>query len=219
MATETTLFPILNAPPVAADFQDALRQHGLMLRRQETRTLQINVGKLCNQACHHCHVDAGPKRKEIMPAAVADRCIGLLINSPSVTTVDITGGAPELNPNFRPLVIASRRLGNRVIDRCNLTVLFVEGQEDLANFLAENDVNIVASLPCYTAENVDKQRGRGVFEKSIRALQILNGLGYGVPDSNRQLDLVYNPLGAFLGTFPGKTRGRLQEATSGALRH
>jgi radical SAM/Cys-rich protein len=175
----------------------AARQCGPLLR-EETRTLQINVGKLCNQACHHCHVNAGPKRAEIMPRDVAERIIALLAASSTIETVDITGGAPELNPNFRWLVAEASRLGRRVIDRCNLTVLFRPGMDDLPDFLARNGVEITASLPCYTAENVDKQRGPGVFDKSIRALQVLNGLGYGLPGSPLLLNIVYNPLGPFL---------------------
>jgi radical SAM/Cys-rich protein len=161
-------------------------------------TLQVNVGKLCNQACHHCHVDAGPKRSERMDAVTARRVVELLTQSPSVKTVDITGGAPELNANFRYLVEESVRLGHRTIDRCNLTVLFAEGMDWLAPFLAEQQVELVCSLPCYTAENVDKQRGRGVFDASIKALRLLNGLGYGRPGSALKLDLAYNPVGAFL---------------------
>jgi radical SAM/Cys-rich protein len=198
MAEKTTLLPILNRVPTA-DFQDTLRQHGLgELRRREVTTLQINVGKLCNQACHHCHVEAGPKRTEIMPAHVAERIIKLLSATPSIHTVDITGGAPELNANFRWLGRESRRMGKHVIDRCNLTVLFEPGQESLAEFLAVNQVEITASLPCYTESNVDQQRGKGAFEKSIRALRILNAIGYGRTASGLTLNLVYNPLGASL---------------------
>ena len=180
-------------------FLRALRENGVQeLLRAETTTLQINVGKLCNQACHHCHVDAGPKRTEIMPADVARRTMELLAASPSVTTVDITGGAPELNANFRWLVEESQRLGRHVIDRCNLTVLLEDSQHDLAEFLAARHVEIIASLPCYTAENVDKQRGKGVFEKSMVALRKLNALGYGMPGSELKLGLVYNPVGPSL---------------------
>lgn len=206
MATQTKPFHILSDDELLApEFDSVLRQQGLgTLRRQQVKTLQINVGKLCNQACHHCHVEAGPKRTEIMPARVADRLINLLIASPSIETVDITGGAPELNPNFTRLVLLSRALGRHVIDRCNLTVFFEPGQEDLAEFLASNKVEVTASLPCYTAENVDKQRGRGVFDKSVRALQLLNRLGYGKPGSELTLNLVYNPLGPSLPPPQGK---------------
>ncbi len=156
----------------SCSFSSTLREHGVVgLFRSQVTTLQVNVGKLCNQACHHCHVEAGPKRTEIMPAVVAERTLNLLRNSPSVETVDITGGAPELNPNFKRLVAGARAAGRQVMDRCNLTVLFEPGQDDLPEFLATNRVEITASLPCYTAENVDKQRGKGVFEKSIRALR------------------------------------------------
>jgi len=166
-------------------------------RRGRVTTLQVNVGKLCNMACHHCHVDAGPKRRESMPRDVAERVIELLALNPAVETLDLTGGAPELNPNFRWLVAAGRRLGRHVVDRCNLTVLSERDQEDLAEFLAANGVHVVASLPCYGEENVDKQRGSGTFAKSIRALRELNDLGYG-SDAALRLDLVYNPVGAFL---------------------
>ncbi len=181
------------------NFSSTLRTHGIpFLERVSVETLQINVGKVCNQACHHCHVDAGPKRTESMTQQTADRVLHLLANTPEVETVDITGGAPELNPNFRALVQKSRCLRKRVIDRCNLTILLEPGFEDLAEFLRGHEVDIVASLPCYTAGNVDKQRGRGVFERSIRALQLLNRLGYGQPGSALRLDLVFNPVGASL---------------------
>ncbi len=165
------------------------------LVRDVVRTLQVNVGKRCNQACHHCHVDAGPKRTEQMSAETVERVLALLAANPQVELLDVTGGAPELNPHFRDLVRGARRLGRRVIDRCNLTVLFEPGQEDTAEFLAAHEVEIVASLPCYAAENVERQRGRGVFARSIEALRRLNGLGYG---SRLPLNLVYNPVGAFL---------------------
>ena len=180
-------------------FASTLELHGFdALRRVRIQTLQVNVGKVCNQACHHCHVDAGPKRTENMERQTAERVIELLQNTPEIETVDITGGAPELNPNFRTLVEESRRLEKRVIDRCNLTILLEPGQEDLADFLCKQQVDIIASLPCYTAENVDKQRGRGVFERSIRALRLLNEAGYGKAGSGLQLDLVFNPGGAAL---------------------
>lgn len=180
-------------------FDEALREHGVTpLVRGKVTALQINVGKLCNQACHHCHVEAGPKRTEIMQREVAERVIALLERDPDVEVVDLTGGAPELNPNFRWLVAEARRLGRAVIDRCNLTVLFEPGMDDLPQFLARHGVHVVASLPCYSAENVEKQRGRGVFDKSIEALRMLNGLGYARSGSGLSLDLVYNPVGAFL---------------------
>ena len=180
-------------------FDDTLARRGVPpLRRDLTTTLQVNVGKRCNQACHHCHVDAGPKRTERMDRGTADRVLALLAASPSVGTLDLTGGAPELSDQFRRLVLGARARGRSVIDRCNLTVLFEPGQEDTAEFLAEHEVAVVASLPCYTAENVERQRGRGVFEKSIDALRRLNALGYGRPNSPLLLDLVYNPLGPSL---------------------
>ena len=167
-------------------------------RRAVATTLQVNLGKLCNQACTHCHVEAGPTRSEIMESRVADQVIAVLAASPSVEVVDLTGGAPELNPNFRSLVERSRALGRSVIDRCNLTVLFEPGMGDLPEFLARHEVRITASLPCYGQENVDSQRGKGVFTKSIEAIRLLNDLGYGHPDTGLELDLVYNPGGAFL---------------------
>ena len=171
---------------------------GAPLRRSLVTTLQLNVGKRCNQACHHCHVDAGPKRTEAIGGRVAERVIDLLARNPRIATLDLTGGAPELSEHFRALVDGARALGRRVIDRCNLTVLFEPGQEDTAEFLAGREVEIVASLPCYSAENVEAQRGRGVFAASVAALRRLNGLGYGLAGSRRRLDLVYNPLGPAL---------------------
>ncbi len=168
------------------------------LVRGRVTTLQINVGRLCNLACHHCHVEAGPNRREIMAPRVAERAIELLAASPGIDLVDLTGGAPELCPSFRRLVTGARRLGRRVIDRSNLTILFESGQEDLGEFLAANQVTVVASLPCYLEENVDGQRGRGVFRRSIEALLRLNSLGYGRPGTGLVLDLVYNPLGPYL---------------------
>ena len=186
--------PISERP--APDFGRTLADQGVTLRRAPTTTLQINVGKVCNQACHHCHVEAGPKRTETMSRAVAERVIELLAASPAVTTLDITGGAPELNAQFRWLVDQARGLGRHVIDRCNLTILSEPGMESLAAFLADREVEIIASLPCYSERNVDEQRGRGVFERSIAALRQLNELGYGT--GRRTLNLVYNPNGAFL---------------------
>ncbi len=179
-------------------FEDKLSQYGFHLRRTALKTIQISVGKLCNQTCIHCHVNAGPKKTEIMTAETADRVLKLLSNSSSIDLVDFTGGAPELNPAFRSMVARSHSLGCSVMDRCNLTVLFVNGQEDLAEFFKNNSVEIVASLPCYSRENVDKQRGKGVFDKSIDALRRLNSLGYGHEGSGLRLDLVYNPGDAFL---------------------
>jgi len=182
-----------------ASFPTALETAGLPpLTADRVTWVQVNVGKLCNQACHHCHVDAGPKRTEIMTAATAERIITVLEASPEVELVDLTGGAPELNPSFRRLVSAARALDLRVIDRCNLSVLFQPGQEDLVDFLAANRVEVVASLPCYLEENVDRQRGNGAFHLSIKGLRRLNEAGYGEPESGLLLDLVYNPVGAHL---------------------
>ena len=167
------------------------------LRRGRLDTLQINVGYRCNQSCLHCHVNAGPTRTEVMPAEVAEQIVRYLDVS-EVSTLDITGGAPELNGQFRYLVSEARARGLRVIDRCNLTILEEPGQEHLAEFLAEHQVEIVASMPCYLAENVNAQRGAGVFDASIRGLRRLNALGFGMPESNLTLDLVYNPQGPVL---------------------
>lgn len=165
------------------------------LTRRATGTLQLNLGYRCNQSCAHCHVNAGPTRTEEMTTETIDAVINFLAASPGINTVDLTGGAPELNPQFRRLVIAARARGLRVIDRCNLTILQEPGFDDMAEFLASHRVEIVASLPCYLAENVDKQRGKGVFEASLRALKQLNALGYGQADSGLSLNLVYNPQG------------------------
>jgi radical SAM/Cys-rich protein len=167
------------------------------IRRGRLETLQVNLGYVCNQACLHCHVNAGPTRKEMMGAATVDEVIRYLADS-DIRTLDLTGGAPELNPGFRRLVSAAHARGIRVIDRCNLTVLREPGQEDTAGFLASNKVEIVASLPCYLKENVDSQRGEGVYENSLAALRLLNRLGYGKEDSGLVLKLVYNPQGPVL---------------------
>jgi len=192
----------MRAEPRAAepgpDFVQTLADHGLTLRRAIPTTLQVNVGKRCNQACHHCHVDAGPKRTERMAPSTVARVLAVLAANPVLETLDVTGGAPELHPEFRALVAGARALGRRVIDRCNLTVLLEPGQDDTAAFLAEHGVEIVASLPCYEAENVDRQRGRGVHAKSLEALGRLNALGYGRSGGRLRLDLVYNPVGPAL---------------------
>ena len=167
------------------------------LRRKRLQTLQVNLGYLCNQSCTHCHVNAGPNRTEVMTSDTVDAVIDFLDES-QVKRLDLTGGAPELNPYFRRLVIAARALNVEVIDRCNLTVLLESDQEDLAEFLAGQEVEIVASLPCYSEENVNSQRGKGVFHDSIIALKQLNRLGYGEANSGLQLNLMYNPTGPFL---------------------
>ncbi len=183
---------------IKTSFNETIDRYNLNLRRKAVTTLQINLGKLCNQACLHCHVDAGPTRTENMEKKTVTRLMELMGQSPTLETVDLTGGAPELNPHFRRLVKAARDLGLQVIDRCNLTVLFEPGQEDTAEFLARNRVQVVSSLPCYSRENVEKQRGKGVFGKSIDALLKLNALGYGKAGSGLRLDLVYNPVGPSL---------------------
>ncbi len=167
------------------------------LQRETVSTLQVNLGYLCNQQCLHCHVNAGPKRTEIMSADNIQSVIDYL-DASNVKLLDLTGGAPELNPHFRELVKAARARNVAVIDRCNLTVLDEPGQENLAEFLAEHGVQVTASLPCYQKENVDGQRGKGVFEKSIAGLKKLNQLGYGQADNRLELNLVYNPTGPFL---------------------
>jgi len=168
------------------------------LQRRAIETLQLNLGYRCNQSCVHCHVNAGPNRTEEMTDETVDAAIDFLAASPEITTIDLTGGAPELNHNFRRLVIAARARGLRVIDRCNLTILEEPGFDDLAEFLAAHRVEVVASLPCYLEENVEKQRGKGVFEASLKGLRRLNALGYGKARSGLILNLVYNPQGANL---------------------
>ncbi|CAL8469655.1 g9196 [Coccomyxa elongata] len=201
----------IGAPP----FPSVLKEHRARpLRRDAATTLQLNIGLYCNQACSHCHVESSPLRKEAMDRATAQACLRLLAASGgSVRTLDITGGAPELNPQFRFLVTEARKLGVEIIDRCNLTVLQEPGQEDLVEFLAQNQVRVVASLPCYSEGNVDEQRGRGVFERSIAGLCALNAVGYGRPGSGLTLDLVYNPNGAFL----APPQQQLQEAYKAEL--
>jgi radical SAM/Cys-rich protein len=167
------------------------------IRRKRLDTLQVNLGYKCNQSCVHCHVNAGPTRTEMMTRPTVDEVLAFLRAS-KVRQLDITGGAPELNPNFRYLVSAAREFGVHVMDRCNLTILSQPGQEDLPAYLVHNNVAVVASLPCYLEENVDRQRGKGVFDASISALQLLNRLGYGQPGSALQLSLVYNPQGPVL---------------------
>ena len=167
------------------------------IRRRAGETLQVNVGYVCNQTCLHCHVNAGPTRTESMTRETVDQVLAFLEAS-GATTIDLTGGAPELNPHFRDLVRGARERGAKVIDRCNLTILFEPGHEDLAEFLAAQRVEIIASLPCYTEELVDRQRGKGVYEKSVRAIRVLNELGYGREGSGLELHLVYNPQGPSL---------------------
>ena len=189
---------VINEPGVHLRFDARLAQTELgELRATGIDVLQVNVGKLCNQTCRHCHVDAGPDRRESMTRETMEDCIAAL-DAGNIPTLDITGGAPEMNPHFRWLVAEARMRGRHVIDRCNLTILLAPGFTDLPEFLAEQHVEVVASLPCYGPDNTDMQRGDGVFEKSITALRRLNELGYGQPDSELALSLVYNPLGPSL---------------------
>lgn len=167
------------------------------LRRAGLTTLQVNLGYRCNQACFHCHVGAGPNRTEAMESGTIDLVLEV-IRARGIRTLDVTGGAPELHPDFRRLVTEARELGVAVMDRCNLTILLEEGQEGLASFLAENQVIVVASLPCYLETNVDGQRGKGVFERSIAGLRALNDVGYGDPRAELVLNLVFNPQGPSL---------------------
>ena len=185
---------LLNAPGLK-NFDDVLIESGIeRLYATGIEVLQVNVGRLCNQTCAHCHVDAGPDRREVMSAETASACLDVL-ESTAIATLDITGGAPEMSSEFRRLVVEGRRLGRRVIDRSNLTILLAPGFRDLPEFLAEHQVEIVASLPCYSAENTDRQRGEGAFDRSIEALKRLNDLGYGRAESRLILTLVYNPIG------------------------
>mmetsp|Transcript_5217 Transcript_5217/g.10651 ORF Transcript_5217/g.10651 Transcript_5217/m.10651 type:complete len:375 (-) Transcript_5217:1067-2191(-) len=183
-------------------FAEKIKKHGLDELRKSSvlRTLQINIGLTCNMACFHCHVASSPSRKETMSGEVADRILALTQQAPPgfAEVIDITGGAPEMHAQFRRLVQEFRAMGRTVMDRCNLTILLEPGQNGLARFLADNQVKIVASMPCYSPDNVEAQRGEGVFEKSIAAIQLLNSLGYGIPSSGLELDLVYNPVGPFL---------------------
>jgi radical SAM/Cys-rich protein len=167
------------------------------LQRRTIDALQVNMGRYCNLACIHCHVESGPTRTEMMSAETVDAVLRFLANS-NIPTLDITGGAPELHADFDHLVASARQLGRRVMDRCNLTVIFEPGKEYLPEFLRDHEVELVCSLPCYSRENVDKQRGKGTFDTSIRALQRFNELGYGQPGSGLILNLVYNPVGPHL---------------------
>jgi radical SAM/Cys-rich protein len=181
------------------------------LSRGAVTTLQLNIGSRCDLACRHCHVEAGPLRSEAMGRRGAERILELLACNEGIELLDITGGAPELNPEFRFLVRGARALGRRVIDRSNLTVFFEPGQEETPEFLAEQGAEVVASLPCYTAETVEQQRGRGVFDKSIAALRRLNRLGYAGPGSELRLHLVYNPAGASLPPSQSELEARFRQ--------
>lgn len=198
LASSTEQLKLLASSTSVPSFETQLHQARLFpLHATGITVFQINVGKLCNQTCRHCHVDAGPDRTESMSRETAELCIQALAKT-DIPTVDITGGAPELNPNFRWLVEQSRALGRQVMDRCNLSVLLLPSQADLAEFLAANRVEIIASLPYYRASQTNAQRGDGVFEKSVDGLRILNALGYGQEGTGLTLNLVYNPVGAFL---------------------
>ena len=194
--------PIISSPTTSLpspSFEDTLALHGEEpLTAKSVTTLQVNMGKVCNQTCHHCHVDAGPHRSESMTKDTVNQIIEVLDQTPQISTVDITGGAPEMNPHFEHLVRECWVRGRHIIDRCNLTIFYVKGKSHLPKFLAKHKVEIIASLPCYEETNVDQQRGKGVFDRSIRALQTLNRLGYGKEGTNLPLHLVYNPLGPSL---------------------
>lgn len=178
-------------------FNRKLSESNLKLARKPVEILQVNVGKLCNLACHHCHVEAGPNRTENMTRETAEAVVRFMDRVP-VKKLDLTGGAPEMNPHFDYLVQEARQRGIHVMDRCNLTVFYIKGQENRPEFLAQNQVEVIASLPCYSRENVEQQRGKGVFGQSIDALLKLNQLGYGKEGTGLILNLVYNPLGAYL---------------------
>ncbi len=198
---QSKVLPVVNAETRAArapvDFDERVAGAGLTLRAGAVEILQVNVGKVCNQACKHCHVDASPKRTEIMSEETAGQIIKA-VRRCGFKTVDITGGAPELNPSFRRLVAASRAAGAHVIVRHNLTVMFEPGQEDLPDFFRAHGVEVVSSLPYFLEQQTDAQRGRGVFAASLEALRRLNAAGYGIAGSGLALHLVYNPVGAFL---------------------
>lgn len=198
LASAAEQLKILAATSHYPPFDRRLGEAGLFpLRATGITVLQINVGKLCNQTCRHCHVDAGPDRTEQLSRETAALCIRALAQT-DIPTVDLTGGAPELNPNFRWLVEQAHALGRQVIDRCNLSVLLLPSQADLGEFLASHRVEVVASLPYYRASQTDAQRGDGIFDKSLDALRLLNRLGYGMAGSGLTLNLVHNPVGAFL---------------------
>lgn len=181
-------------------FEQYMKTHGIDNKRKSLEIVQLNIGKKCNQACKHCHVEASPSRQEEMTKVTMDRIITLLLKTPSIKRVELTGGAPELNSNFRYLITQLNKLNRDIALRSNLTVFFEDGQVDTPSFLKYHGVEIIASLPCYTEGNVDSQRGTGVFNKSISALKLLNNLGYGIKN-NLKLNLVYNPQGLGL---PGK---------------
>lgn len=198
LASPKTQLRILDELSLEKSFSQVLAESGLQpFESLGITVLQINVGKKCNQTCKHCHVDAGPDRDEVMPDEVVDSVLSVLERT-EIGTLDITGGAPELHPRFREMVTAARGMGRHVMDRCNLTILTLPRFAELAEFLAENQVEIVASLPHYSPRQTDAQRGDGIYEKSVLALRRLNDLGYGRAGSDLVLNLVTNPVGAFL---------------------
>jgi radical SAM/Cys-rich protein len=198
LASGKAQFRVLNDLDLERSFPEALSESGYPpLEALGVTVLQINVGKKCNQTCRHCHVDAGPDRDEVMPDQVVDSVLSVLENS-DIQTLDITGGAPELHPRFQEMVTEARAMGRHVIDRCNLTILTLPRFADLAEFLADNQVEIIASLPHYSLSQTDAQRGEGIYEKSVLALRRLNDLGYGREGTGLVLNLVTNPVGAFL---------------------
>lgn len=198
LASPATQRRVLDSLNLEVEFPEAAGRSGLLpFRALGITVLQANVGKVCNQACRHCHVDAGPDRAEVMPDEVVEAVLSVLEGT-EIPTLDITGGAPELHPRFREMVLRARAMGRQVIDRCNLTVLTLPRFDDLPGFLAENRVEIVASLPHFSQRQTDAQRGDGIYEKSILALRRLNALGYGEEGSGLVLNLVTNPVGAFL---------------------
>ena len=198
-------------------FDDSMLANNLdLLEADGIDILQVNVGKMCNMTCAHCHVDAGPDRREIMTRETIDYCLEAVAAS-SIKTVDLTGGAPEMNPDFKYFVERARGLGAHVIDRCNLTILLANGYKEMAQFLADHNVEVVASLPCYLEENADAQRGDGSFQKSIEALKLLNSLGYGTGDPNRMLTLVYNPVGPSFATGPSRIGAGLSDGVEETL--
>jgi radical SAM/Cys-rich protein len=199
LASPQRQLELLERPADIPAFAEKLAQAGLPpLRAGEIEIFQVNVGKMCNQTCGHCHVDAGPDRREIMTRDTMQQCLNVLRHV-DVKTVDITGGAPEMNPDFRWFIEALRTLGKHIIVRCNLTIILANKRfHDLPEFYKSHQVEIASSLPFYNADRTDRQRGEGVFQNSIKALQMLNAVGYGIPDSGLVLNLVYNPSGAFL---------------------
>jgi radical SAM/Cys-rich protein len=198
LASSTEQLRVLTQTTSIPSFEEMLSRKNLSpLIADSLEIFQINVGKLCNQICAHCHVDAGPDRTEVMTKQTMELCLRALAAT-NIQKVDITGGAPEMNPNFRWLVEEVKQLGRHVMDRCNLTVLFVKGKEDLPQFFAKHEVEVICSLPYFQERETDRQRGNGVFARSIEALRKLNDVGYGMSDSNLVLNLVHNPVGAFL---------------------